>query len=219
MMSLHLWLLFTPTSFLVNVTPGPNNLLAMNNAARFGVGRTVAAGLGRGLAFAILIGLTIIGLGAMLAASEQAFTVMKWVGAAYLIYLGIRLWRTPVHTDDAAAVEAVVEARSGARIKDATFRALAIREFLVAISNPKAILFFTAIFPQFLDPSMPAWPQFSTMGATFIVGEMAALALYALAGAGAGKFLSSTKGRRTLNRTSGTALLFAGVALAASRRD
>lgn len=216
MMSLHLWLLFAPTSFLVNVTPGPNNLLAMNNAARFGMGRTIASGLGRGLAFTILIGLTIIGLGAMLATSEHAFTVMKWVGAAYLVYLGIRLWRAPVQADDAAAVEAVVNRTSGAA--EGSLRGLMTREFLVAISNPKAILFFTAIFPQFLDATLPAWPQFSIMGVTFVIGEMLALMIYAFAGHGAGRFLSSTKGRRVLNRTSGTALLCAGVALAASRR-
>jgi threonine/homoserine/homoserine lactone efflux protein len=92
------------------------------------------------------------------------------------------------------------------------------REFLIAISNPKAILIFTAFFPQFLDRSQEPGSQLLVMGATFLVLEAVALGLYALAGAGAGRFLSSPRGQKLLNRLSGGALMAAGTAMALSRR-
>ncbi|MGC2856452.1 LysE family translocator [Novispirillum sp. DQ9] len=216
-MSLEMWLVFIPAVFLTNMAPGPNNLLAMNNGARFGLGRAVVAGLGRIPAFAILVGLTIIGLGALIATSEVAFSVLKWIGAAYLVYLGIRLWRDSPGPRAADAVEEVATARFPA--PDASFRALATREFLVAISNPKAMLIFTAFFPQFLTPGQPAAEQLLVMGATFLVLEVAALAIYAAGGAGAGRFFSSVRGQRLLNRVSGGALVAAGVGLAAAQRN
>lgn len=216
-MSLEMWLVFIPAVFLMNMAPGPNNLLAMNNAARFGLGRSVLAGLGRIPAFAILVGLTIVGLGALIATSEVAFTVLKWVGAAYLVYLGIRLWRaTPVPR----AADAVGEVAQGRYVgAESSLRTLAVREFLVAISNPKAMLIFTAFFPQFLVQGAPAAEQLLVMGATFLVLEVCALAIYAAGGAGAGRFLASVRGQRLLNRLSGSALAAAGVGLAFSQRN
>jgi len=93
------------------------------------------------------------------------------------------------------------------------------REFLVAIGNPKAILVFTAFFPQFLDPGRPAWAQFAVMGATFLAMEVLALTGYALSGRQASQFGRSPRGRRLLNRISGSALIGAGLMLATSRRD
>lgn len=209
-MALSLWLLFVPAVFLLNLSPGPNNLLAMSNGARFGWSVAVVGGVGRLPAFVILVGLTVVGLGALLAASESAFTVLKWVGAAYLLYLGVKIWRAPVTqaAEDAVPPSAMRPALSG----------LMRREFLIAISNPKAILIFTAFFPQFLDRNQEPSTQLMVMGATFLVLEAVALALYALAGAGAGRFLASPRGQKLLNRLSGGALMAAGTAMALSRR-
>lgn len=215
--SLEMWLVFIPAVFLTNMAPGPNNLLAMNNGAQFGLGRAVTAGLGRIPAFAILVGLTIVGLGALVATSEVAFSVLKWIGAVYLVYLGIKLWRTSPAPRAAEAVEEVAAAHYPAR--DMALRTLMTREFLVAISNPKAMLIFTAFFPQFLTPGEPVAEQLLVMGATFLVLEVGALAIYAAGGAGAGRFFSSVKGQRMLNRVSGTALVAAGVGLAAAQRN
>jgi threonine/homoserine/homoserine lactone efflux protein len=209
-MELSLWLLFVPAVFLLNLSPGPNNLLAMSNGARFGWSVAVIGGSGRLPAFVILVGLTVVGLGALLAASESAFTVLKWVGAAYLLYLGAKIWRAPVvqvAADDAPAT--VARPALGGLMR---------REFLIAISNPKAILIFTAFFPQFLDRSQEPGSQLLVMGVTFLVLEAVALGLYALAGAGAGRFLSSPRGQKLLNRLSGGALMAAGTAMALSRR-
>ncbi len=215
-MSFEMWLVFIPAVFLMNMAPGPNNLLAMNNGARFGLGRSVLAGLGRIPAFAILVGLTIVGLGALIATSEVAFTVLKWVGAVYLVYLGVRLWRTSPAPRANDAVQEVVQAHYPA--SEASLRTLATREFLVAISNPKAMLIFTAFFPQFLTPGQPVAEQLLIMGATFLVLEVGALAIYAAGGAGAGKFFSSVRGQRILNRISGSALVAAGMGLALAQR-
>lgn len=207
-MAFDLWLVFIPAVFLLNMAPGPNNLLAMNNAARFGLGTATLAGLGRMPAFAVLVGLTAVGLGALLAASETAFVALKWVGAAYLLYLGVKLWRAPVHEQDLSPAT-----RGQTRLSP-----LMTQEFLSAISNPKAILVFTAFFPQFMDPSQPATPQLLTMGATFLVLEAVALLLYAVGGAGLGRFFASTRGQKIMNRVSGSALIAAGAALAVSRK-
>ena len=102
----EVWLVFVPASFALNMAPGPNNLLAMSNGVRFGFGRAVMAGSGRLIAFAAMITLTALGLGAVLAASELAFHIIKWCGAAYLVYLGIRLWRTRPDPDFAAMADA-----------------------------------------------------------------------------------------------------------------
>lgn len=211
-MSWDMWLVFVPATFLINLSPGPNNLLAMNNGVRFGFGAAVTGGVGRLVAFAGLIGLTVVGLGALLATSVTAFTMLKWVGAAYLVYLGVKLWRAPVAGLGGTAAETA--APVGRRIG----LVLARREFLIAASNPKAILVFTAFFPQFLDPAMPAWPQLLAMGAAFLALEVVALSLYAASGGGLGRFMTSARGRRMVNRISGTALIAAGLALAAARR-
>ncbi len=210
-MSWDMWLVFVPATFLINLSPGPNNLLAMNNGVRFGFATAMIGGLGRLPAFAALIGLTVVGLGALLATSVTAFVVLKWVGAAYLVYLGVKLWRAPVE-DQTMPVAAP---SGGGRVVGAR---LAMREFMIAASNPKAILVFTAFFPQFLDPALPAWPQLLTLGAVFLVLEVVALALYAASGGGLGRVMTSRRGRRIVNRISGTAMIGAGVALAASRR-
>ncbi|WP_019644358.1 LysE family translocator [Novispirillum itersonii] len=207
-MAFDLWLVFIPAVFLLNMAPGPNNLLVMNNAARFGLGTATVAGMGRMPAFAFLVGLTAVGLGAVLAASEMAFTVIKWVGAVYLVYLGIKLWRAPV--EDTVLAERSREA--------VNIRALATQEFLSAIANPKAILVFTAFFPQFMDASQPPTGQLLIMGATFLVLEAVALVLYGLGGAGMGRFFATARGRRIMNRVSGGALVMAGAALAAARK-
>lgn len=207
MMSWHMWLLFAPACFVINMLPGPNNMMAMSNGTRFGTARACMGGTGRIVGFSILIGLTIIGLGAVLAASELVFVVLRYVGAAYLIYLGIKLWRVPL-------VEATIELPP----TDGHFLTLARREFLIAISNPKAILTFTALFPQFLESGHPTELQLLAMGITFLAGEFVSIAAYAAAGHGASFFFSSARGRQMLNRGSGSLLMAAGVFLAFAKR-
>ncbi len=209
MMSLHLWLLFAPACFVVNMLPGPNNMMAMSNGTRFGTWRACMGGIGRLVGFIILITLTVIGLGAILAASATVFDVIKYSGAAYLVYLGVRLWRIPTDLPDTPEEMPA---------SDGAFLTLARREFFIAISNPKAILTFTALFPQFLDTLHPVQVQLSAMGMTFIAGEFISITSYAAAGHGASFLFKTARGRRLLNRVSGAALFTAGILLALANR-
>jgi threonine/homoserine/homoserine lactone efflux protein len=205
-MTLESYLVFLPACFAINMAFGPNNLLSLTNGAREGVWRATAAASGRLVAFSAMILIAALGLGALLAASELMFTVVKWVGAAYLVYLGIKLLRagTP-------ALEALdASARS-------SLRRLMLQEFWVAAGNPKAILVFTAFFPQFLGGGSYAM-SFFVMGATFITLELVAIAVYAAFG---GRLGSLARGRRVLrlfNRISGSLMIAFGVILALTRR-
>jgi threonine/homoserine/homoserine lactone efflux protein len=207
MMSLSGWLLFIPAALALSLYPGPNNLMALSSAARNGFATPVLAGLGRILAFAILIALCGLGLGSLLAASEIYFTVLKWVGGLYLVYIGIRILRQKSHGDD-----------STREVADLPLRHFARQEFLVAISNPKAIVIFTAFFPHFLDPAAPVPMQFLWLGVAFLMLETFSIAVYAFVGARLGSVTRSEKGRKWLNRGSGGALISAGLLLTATSR-
>ncbi|WEX10422.1 LysE family translocator [Chelativorans sp. AA-79] len=198
------WSIFLPACFALNCAPGPNNLLAFSNGARLGFLPAMVGGLGRMPAFALLILITVVGLGAVLATSAIAFTIIKIVGAIYLVYVGIQFWRK---------ARALAEAQS----QDLALKTLMRRDFLIAISNPKAIAVFTAFFPQFIDASAPAWRQLAAMGGVFLLLEIAAVLLYVLAGTLLGKALTSGRVFVNLNRLVGGVLVASGVSMALSR--
>jgi threonine/homoserine/homoserine lactone efflux protein len=200
------FILFLPACFAINLAPGPNNLLALSNASRYGVGRACAAGLGRLLAFTGMIVLASAGLAVVLHASELVFDAIKIVGAGYLIFLAVRLWRAPVQAQEEGAL---VSAR---------WLAMGRQEFLVAAGNPKAILVFTAFLPQFVEVGAPIAPQFALLGATFLVLEAAALAAYAYMGAHLRRWFVEARGRRVFNRICAALLAAAGFGLLFSRR-
>ena len=201
-MTLAAFLLFLPTCIALNLVPGPNNVLSMNNATRFGFRPAFFAGSGRLLAFAGMIVLAALGLAAVLATSALFFLVLKVVGGLYLMWIAFSIWRSPV-TD--------MSLQDG--LGAASIRRLTVQEFVCAASNPKAILIFTAVFPQFLNTSSALLPQFLIMGCTFLVFELATIALYAYAGQHLRKALSSAKGQRRFNRFSGGVLGAIGLAL------
>jgi threonine/homoserine/homoserine lactone efflux protein len=198
------WALFIPACFALNCAPGPNNMLAFSNATRLGFVTACVGGMGRMPAFAALIGITVLGLGAVLAASGEAFFVIKIAGAIYLVYTGVQMFRN---------ARRLAEIQS----RDVALKALMRRDFAIAIANPKAIAVFTAFFPQFLDPSVPAWSQLLQMGAAFLIMEIAAVALYAGAGALLGRFIKSTRIFVNLNRLVAAALIAAGGSMALTR--
>ncbi|KFB09483.1 LysE family translocator [Nitratireductor basaltis] len=199
------WALFIPACFALNCAPGPNNMLVFSNAARLGLLPALAGGMGRMPAFVILIAVTIVGLGAVLATSAFAFTLVKLAGAAYLIYVGIRFLRH---------ARALATSQSG----DVALRALMRRDFFIAIGNPKAIAIFTAFFPQFIDPAMAAQPQLIKMGIVFLLLEVLAVLAYALGGTLLGKALKSARVFVNLNRFVGGALILSGASMAFSRQ-
>ncbi|NAT42435.1 lysine transporter LysE, partial [Pseudomonas syringae pv. actinidiae] len=154
-MNLATLALFLPACFALNMAPGPNNLLSISNATRYGYRTSCMAGIGRLLAFALMIALASAGLAVVLQTSELIFYGVKIVGAAYLFYLAYQLWRAAPQTE--------------AESKKAPLNlfALAKQEFLVAAGNPKAILIFTAFLPQFVDPTVDVASQFTLLGLLF----------------------------------------------------
>lgn len=154
---LSTWLLYTAAALGLSLTPGPNGLLALTHGALYGVRRTTATIGGGALGFTAIIALSLFGIGALLSASAELLTVLKWVGGAYLVWLGIQVWRSPP-----LGVDQHTESRVMTSV--ALFR----QGLLAAITNPKGILFFVAFLPQFLTTELPLLSQFVVMAATFV---------------------------------------------------
>lgn len=197
------WALFIPACFALNCAPGPNNMLSFAYGARFGFAKAFLAGMGRMPAFALLIAVTIVGLGAILSASATAFHIVRIVGAVYLVYIGVKLWR---------------QAAADAKIVQTQLPDMMRRDFAIAISNPKAIAIFTAFFPQFIDRTLPVWPQLLQLGGAFLLLEVAAVALYAVAGYALGGVLKTERAFRAINRGVAAFLVASGVSLGLSGR-
>lgn len=211
-MPLHTYLLFLPACFALNMAFGPNNVLSLSNGARNGVLHSVIASVGRLVAFTMMIAITGFGLGALLLASETLFTVLKFGGAAYLVWLGIKLLRSkPTEQAVEATEQAGRQGQAGLLWKHCR------QEFYVAAGNPKAILIFTAFFPQFVDRTHYAL-SFAVLGATFLVLELVAIAIYALIGARLRFITGNPKGFIWLNRVSGSLMVGFGTLLAVLRR-
>ncbi len=207
-MTLELWLVYVLAAVGLSLTPGPNGLLSLTNGVRFGLARTVFTALGGVSGFMVLVAASLAGLGALLAASETAFTAAKWIGAAYLVYLGIRLWRAPPPKVSASAGEGLSCEAGAVR--------LFVQGFLVAVSNPKALIFFAAFLPQFMMPGAPYWFQLLTLGGTFAVVEF----LYELVLAGTAQRIAPWLGRhgRWFNRITGCTFAGIGGLLATANR-
>jgi len=180
--------LFLPACFALNMAPGPNNLLSVSNATRYGYRRACVAGVGRLLAFAGMIALAAAGLAVVLQTSELLFYGIKIIGAGYLLYLAWQLWRANPAAEDAIAAPA-----NG-------LLALARQEFLVAAGNPKAILIFTAFLPQFVDPTRAITPQFMLLGVLFLLLEWIAISAYAYMGLHMRRWFAEPRGKRIFNR-------------------
>ncbi|WP_449102476.1 LysE family translocator [Pseudomonas extremaustralis] len=180
--------LFLPACFALNMAPGPNNLLSVSNATRYGYRASCLAGIGRLLAFAGMIALASAGLAVVLQTSALLFYGIKILGAAYLVYLAVQLWRA----DPQAQAESTA-AKVG-------LWALARQEFLVAAGNPKAILIFTAFLPQFVVPAEPITPQFTLLGAMFLMLEWIAISAYAYMGLHMRRWFAEPRGKRLFNR-------------------
>ncbi|TCU15739.1 LysE family translocator [Rhizobium sullae] len=200
---------FAAVSFVGIATPGPTVLLALTNGSRYGTRRAIAGMVGAVLSDFVLIGAVAIGLGALLAASEFWFSVLKYAGAAYLAFLGIMMLRSKGTID--ATVKA--EAAGGA---GSTF-AIGLKSFTVAVTNPKGYLFFSAFLPQFIDPSLPQPVQYAVLAVIFASLDFAIMFAYAIFGSQAVRLLKNS-GAMWLDRISGGALIALAGSLAFYRR-
>ncbi|WP_366654240.1 LysE family translocator [Fodinicurvata sp. EGI_FJ10296] len=206
-MSLEIWVVYAFAALALSVTPGPNGLLCLNHAVRFGFRRTVFTALGSIVGMTILIGASMAGLGALMLTSEMLFSVVKWIGAAYLIALGLRMWFAPAATvtvREATGLDVISRRRAG------------FQGAMVALSNPKALLFFATFLPQFMQPGVSLWLQFAIFAGTFAAIEFA----YELMLAGAGRQVAGWIARhgRVFNRVTGGAFMGVGGTILFSER-
>lgn len=202
-------LAFALVAFIGIATPGPTVLLALTNGSRYGVKRATAGMIGAMLSDFVLIGAVALGLGALLAASEFWFSVIKWLGAAYLAYLGVMLLRSR------GTLELPPQA-SQAMDAGAT-RSIFAKSLLVAVTNPKGYLFFSAFLPQFIDPALPQAPQYAMLAIVFASIDFMVMFGYALLGSQAVRFMRRS-GAIWLDRICGGALLALAGSLALYRR-
>jgi threonine/homoserine/homoserine lactone efflux protein len=203
-MALDTWFIYLLASIGLSLTPGPNSLLALTHGARYGARRTLFTIFGGVFGFSALIALAMFGLTALLQTSASVLTVLKWVGGAYLVWLGIQLWRSPAlnleMTERAARLSNLGMFRQG---------------LLSAIANPKVLLFYGAFLPQFIDPQRGLLVQFVMMAATFASVECVVEYLLARLAFRIRPWLA--KGGKGFNRCCGSLFALIGVALPLGR--
>jgi threonine/homoserine/homoserine lactone efflux protein len=204
-MTIETWLAFAAASSVLLVIPGPTILLVVSYALGRGMRTALPVAVGVALGDFTAMTLSMLGLGALLATSALLFTALKWLGAAYLVWLGIKLWRaggafqaTP--RDDAAAPARMLG-----------------HAWIVTALNPKSITFFVAFLPQFLDPQGDFWMQMLVFETTFITLAFANAAGYALIASRACGLVQSPRAVGIFNRIGGSLLIGAGVAAATMR--
>jgi threonine/homoserine/homoserine lactone efflux protein len=202
-------LAFAVVAFIGIATPGPTVLLALTNGSRFGVRRACFGMLGAMLSDFVLIGAVALGLGALLAASEFWFSVVKWIGVGYLTFLGVMLLRSKGTLDE--SLRAAADGGSGSA------RSIFLKSFLVAVTNPKGYLFFSAFLPQFIVPTEPQIPQYVVLALTFAIIDLLVMFAYAMLGSQAVRLLRKS-GALWLDRICGGALLTLAGSLAFYRR-
>lgn len=206
-MPLHTWLAFVAASAVLLAIPGPTVLLTISYA--LGHGRRSAAAIVAGVALGDLTSMTasMLGLGAFLSASADAFTMLRWIGGAYLVYLGVKLWRAPAGTGEVAM-----------DTPQAGPRRMFAHAYAVTALNPKGLVFFVAFVPQFLDAAAPFWPQVLMLEATFVTMAVLNTTLYGLLASAARRTLRRPGARRLVNRAGGSLLVAAGVFAAGWRK-
>lgn len=205
-MGLQTWWIFVGMTFVVSATPGPNMLLVMSHAARFGLRPAMLSMAGCMSALMCMVSLSAAGVGALLHTWPAVFEALRYLGAAYLAYLGFKLWTSRV-TD--AASPAPLDPSPQLARSDASFYRQGLA---VAASNPKAIVFAAAFFPQFIQADRPAFFQFVILLATFTVIEVSWYLIYALSGHKLSRYLQQNHIMKNFNRVTGGVFVgFAGL--------
>ena len=201
-MSIEHWLAFTTASAILVAIPGPTVLLVISYALAHGRKSATATVLGVGLGDFTSMTASMLGLGAFLLTSATLFTVLKWIGAAYLIYMGVRLWRAPVEPANAAKANETAETKPWR---------IFLHAYVVTALNPKGIIFFIAFLPQFLNTAQPLLAQMLVFEVTFLVLAITNASLYALMASAARQAIRRPVVQRAVNRVGGSLLIGAGL--------
>ena len=202
------WTAFFVASWLISLSPGPGAFSCMAAGMRYGYRRALWNIVGLELGVLLVLAVVGAGLGALLAASTTAFAAIKWLGVAYLVWLGIEQWRAPL-----APVTA-----PKARAPGGAPRELVLRGFLVNATNPKGIVFMLAVLPQFIDPAAPQLAQYLICAATLLFTDLVVMSGYTGLAAKLLRALRSPAHVRAVNRIFGGLFVAAGALLATFRR-
>lgn len=206
-MDLKVWVTYFIATVILSLTPGPGVFSCLSSGLRHGFRLGVWNSIGMQVANLALAGAVSLGLGALLLASETLFTAVKWLGVGYLIYLGVATWRAPPRTFHEDETDNAHTARD-----------VFLRGFLVNITNPKGIIFFAAILPQFVDVARPQLAQYAIFVSTTFVVDVFVMGGYTALAARMLRAMTNPARIRWMNRGLGGLFVFAGVALASFRR-
>lgn len=207
--NLDTWLVYLLAALGLSLSPGPNGLLALTHGAMHGLRRTLFTVFGGAVGFFGLYAVSMFGIGAVIAASPVGLAMLKWAGGAYLVWLGLQVWRAPPIAMTLSAAESAAESASISVSVSGT--TLFRQGAMCALTNPKGLLFLIAFLPQFVDPARSLWWQFVVMASTFVVIEIATEALIA-GSAHALKAWLARVGRR-FNQCCGALFMLVGMAL------
>ncbi len=204
-MSREIWLLYVTTVIGLLITPGNMTLLALSHGIRFGALKSIGTALGSVSAGLIVMTASMLGLSTIIATSEIAFQGIKWLGATYLVYLGISSWR---------AKPEKLELKQNNGFENKSARKLYMQSLLIGLGNPKGIIFFAAFFPQFINVSLPQFPQFVILCLTFMTFDFMIMMLYASGAHQIARFIQSPERRKIFNRVTGSIFVFSATLLA-----
>lgn len=211
-MDWHVWWAYFFASWAIALSPGSGAVLSMTHGLAYGVRAASATVLGLQLGLAVILLVAGAGVGAVLVASATAFTVVKVVGAAYLIWLGIKQWRAPVQgptpSDEARPAKAGVP----------SLRERLALGFFTNVTNPKGIVFMVAVLPQFIDPTKPLWLQLLILLVTTISVDLVVMHGYAFLASRLQRWLATARARRAQNRVFGGVLMLMGASLMLVKR-
>lgn len=206
-MNLSAWSLFCALSLITAFSPGPAVLLAVSNAATLGMRRALVSSAGNAAGVLLVSATAMLGLGALLKTSAWLFGLLKLAGAAYLIYLGVRQWRSR-----SGAFDAVMNTAAAGPQERPTAQLFA-QGLLVATTNPKSILFFTALLPQFMVREVPVMRQFLVLTLTFAACTVVSHLCYAGLVRGMGRWFANAARARLFNRVSGAMFVVMGIGM------
>lgn len=207
-MTWQVWLAFVGAAIAISVVPGPGAVQSMATGMTEGLRRGWWSVLGLQIGLMLQLVLVAAGVGAVVASSAVAFTVIKWLGVAYLAYLAVRQWRTAPRD----LTEQIGSATGSSR------RGLVLRGFLVNATNPKGLVFFLAALPQFVTPAMPLLPQYLAMGLTMIVVDIMVMGVYTGLSGRLVNWLHNARQQTLLNRTISGMFAAAAIVLSLVRR-
>ncbi|MGH7119049.1 MAG: LysE family translocator [Acetobacteraceae bacterium] len=207
-MDIHLFLAFCFAATILVLVPGPTVTVVVANSLRRGTRTGCATVAGANIGSALQLAAAVVGLATFFSLLSEVFTAIRWIGAAYLIGLGVKAWRA----------RGTEMSKSTLPARPRSAHAVFLQGFLVAITNPKTIVFYIAFLPQFIDPRLPSGPQLLAMGSAMVVIALASDSTYAVLAGRVRGWLTAPSRRRLQARITGSLLIATGCGLLLARR-